>query len=79
MRNPCLVRVGLVLNDGGLVLAVPVCQYTVYYYLPTRGDDEALSRLSSPTQFRSISWHSSMVLRIIVATASAVPGLTSKM
>ena len=24
-RNPCLVRVGLVLNDG-LVLAVPVCQ-----------------------------------------------------
>ena len=34
-RNPCLVRVGLVLNDG-LVLAVPACQY-ITTYLPTCG------------------------------------------
>ena len=31
--NPCLVQVGLVLNDG-LVLAVPACQY-ITTYLPT--------------------------------------------
>ena len=33
LRNPCFVRVGLVLNDG-LVLAVPACQY-ITTYLPT--------------------------------------------
>ena len=51
--NPCLVQVGLVLNDG-LVLAVPACQYITVLptYLPppafTAADDPPAP--SSPTE-----------------------------
>ena len=41
--NPCLVQVGLVLNDG-LVLAVPACQY-ITTYLPTYQECNAKERL----------------------------------